>query len=362
MRVGDFYAVLGVRPEASAEEIRRAYHRLALRYHPDKNPGDSRAEERFKEVAAAYETLRDSRRRAEYNRESEGLRTSRAKERPPSRKEEEASSFRWSFGAERARRPRRGGDLSQEFSITLEQAHRGGDRYLSYSRLKRCGRCGGEGRLADAATAPCPKCRGRGKVELEDGPVRLTLTCSRCRGEGFLPSEGCPACGGEGMSRSGERLRVRVPAGVEDGMRLKLKGKGDEGLDGGGPGDLLVVIRVEKHPVFRRRGADIYFDFPVSFVQAALGGEVPIPTLDGEGKLKVPAGIQSGTVMRLKGKGMRKLGRRGRGDAQVVVFVETPVRLSSRQRELLREFETLSTERANPLRGNFIRKLRAIFG
>lgn len=359
MRIGDFYTVLGVGPEASAEEIRRAYHRLALRYHPDKNPGDKRAEERFKELAAAYETLRDSRRRAEYDRLSASLKRARKSERATPRKK--ASSPSWSFGATRPKRPRRGRDLTHEISITLEEAHRGGGQYLSYNRLKRCAQCGGRGRRPDAATTPCPKCWGRGEVRLEEGHITLTLTCSRCKGEGFVVKEVCPACRGEGRGSSPERLRIKVPPGVEDGMRLKLKGKGDEGVDGGGAGDLIVGVRIKRHPIFQRRGQDITFDFPINFVQAALGAEVAIPTLDGKGKLKVPAGIQSGTVLRLKGMGMHKLGKRARGDAQVRVLVETPVRLSARQREILREFEKLSPERGNPLKGSFLRKLRDIF-
>ncbi len=359
MRIADFYAVLGVRPEADAEEIRRAYHRLALRYHPDKNPGDKRAEERFKKVAAAYETLRDPRRRAHYDRLNPGLKASIKSERSSSR--EEASSFSQRFESGRPKRPERGRDLTQELSVTLEEAHRGGERGLSYTRLRRCQQCNGEGSRTGATTRCCPKCRGRGQVWLEDGPISLTLTCSRCKGEGFLLRELCPACKGEGRVSKLEHLRVKVPAGVDDGMRLKLEGKGDEGSDGGGAGDLLVGVRIERHPIFERRGQDIAFDLPISFVQAALGAEATIPTLDGEGKLKVPPGIQSGTVMHLKGKGLHKIGGGERGDARVRILVETPAKLSSRQRELLREFEKLSSERANPLRGSFLRKLRDIF-
>ena len=357
MKIADPYAVLGVRRDASPAELRAAYHRLALAHHPDRNPGDPGAGERFKEVVLAYEVLRDPLRRSAHD----------AGKRPgPGGFDEQweeifAQIFRRARppGARPGDGPR---DLQARLEITLEEAAGGAAREIASSRWVRCEACRGKGEDPAAQPAGCPLCKGTGELKYQRGLAGVTIPCSACEGRGRAVRERCPSCGGEGRKRREERLRVQVPACAGDGAHLKLRGKGDEGRARGEAGDLVVTVAVRPHPLFKREGLDLLFDLPVSFPQAALGDEVAVPTLSGEVKVRIPAGTQSGRVFRLRGKGLCPPGTIRPGDQRVRVVVETPTRLNERQKKLLEEFQRLSSPSTNPRMRKFWEKVKGFLG
>ena len=372
-RKRDYYEVLGVARDASAEDLKKAYRRLALQYHPDKNPGDQAAEERFKEISEAYQVLSDAEKRRAYDQfghaatEGAGFGGFRPGDFG-------AGSFNDLFndlfgdlfgagGGPRAHaRGRRGEDLRYNLELTFEQAAFGAEVTIQVPRHVGCAACGGTGAKAGTRPATCPTCRGMGQVRYTQGFFSINKTCPQCRGEGKFVEHPCPECRGAGLRRETASLSVKIPGGVETGQRLKLTGEGERGVRGGPPGDLYVVIGVKAHPLFERQGDDVVCEVPISFVKAALGAEIEVPTLDGTVALKVPAGTQSGKVFRLKGKGVPHLSAYGRGDQHVVVKVETPSGLNAKQRRLLEEFERASDGETHPLGKSFLEKVKEMLG
>jgi molecular chaperone DnaJ len=365
----DYYDVLGVSRLASDEELKKAYRKLALRYHPDKNPGDREAEERFKEIGEAYAILCDAERRAQYDRfghaafEQGGL---GGFDFSAGFEDILGDLFGDFFGTGRGRggrtRARRGQDLQYQLELTFEEAAQGCEKTLSIPRLTACTTCGGTGAKPGTKPTVCSQCRGSGQIRFQQGFFAIAKTCGTCAGQGTVISSPCADCDGAGARRRTHTLNVRVPAGVDSGSRLKLRGEGETGGNGGHPGDLYVLIRVAPHPIFTRDGVDVVCEVPVSVVQAALGTKLEIPTLDGPRKLDVPPGTQSGHVFRLRGLGVPDLNGYGRGDQVVRLAVETPRKLSARQRELLEEFARISGEEVHPMSKSFLEKVKSLLG
>jgi molecular chaperone DnaJ len=345
----DYYEILGVSHDASSDDLKKAYRRLALKYHPDRNPGDKDAEEQFKEAAEAYAVLSDPGKRQRYDRFGrEGL----GGQTGFSGFDQEIFGdfgdilgnlfgFGSIFGSSR-RGPRAGADLRYDLDITFDQAAAGLEAPIVIPRLDRCATCRGTGAKGKDGVKACSTCGGRGQVAFQQGFFTIARTCNSCGGSGKRIVTPCVACGGQGRVRAESSVTIRVPAGVDDGMRLRIAGEGEASADGGPPGDLYVVLHVAPHPVFRREGAHLYLDVPVSFAQAALGTVVRVPMIGGaEEELEVQPGTQSGTVLRLRGKGLPALDRNGRGDLHVTVRVETPRSLSSEQREIFNKLAEL---------------------
>jgi molecular chaperone DnaJ len=367
----DYYEVLGVSRTATEEEIKKAYRKLALKWHPDRNPEARReAEERFKEISEAYQVLSDPERRAQYDRfghaafEPGGV--GAGFDFTAGFEDILGDLFGDFFGTGRARasrgRARRGQDLQYRLELSFEEAARGCERTISLPRLSPCEQCGGRGTRRGTAPRACPQCRGTGQIRFQQGFFSIAKTCGNCGGQGTIITDPCPACDGTGSVRRTYTVNIKVPAGVDTGSRLKLRGEGEAGSPGAPPGDLYVLLEVRDHPIFVREGTDIVCEVPVSFPQAALGAELEVPTLDGTARVKIPPGTQSGHVIRLKGKGIPELGGYGRGDQVVRVVVETPRKLSPRQRELLEEFARLSGEEVHPLSKSFFEKVKAMLG
>ncbi|WP_456431726.1 molecular chaperone DnaJ [Thermosulfuriphilus sp.] len=351
----DYYEILGVSRDASAEEIKKAYRRLALKYHPDRNPGDKEAEERFKEASEAYEVLSDPEKRAVYDRfghqglSGQGYKTGFEDFQDIfstfSDLFEEFFGFSPGFSHRGRSRPRRGADLRYDLTIDLEDAATGKEVEIEFSRFEICLTCQGSGVRPGGQRSYCPVCQGRGQVVHSEGFFRISSTCPHCRGAGTINADPCPDCGGQGRLKRRRRLLVEIPPGVDTGNRLRIKGEGEAGLNGGPPGDLYVVIHVRPHELFERRGDDLFCRIPISFVKAALGDEITLKTLWGEERLSIPRGIQPGETLLLKGQGMPRLKGGGRGDLIVQIDVEIPRKLTRRQEELLREFEALEGEK-----------------
>ncbi|MCL5044225.1 MAG: molecular chaperone DnaJ [Deltaproteobacteria bacterium] len=369
----DYYEVLGVGRGAAEEEIKKAYRRLAIQYHPDRNPGNREAEERFKEINEAYQILSDAGRRAQYDRFGhdafQGPNAAGGFGFEFSQGFEEVFSdiFGDFFGTGRSRsrsRSRRGDDLRYDLEVDFEEAARGVEKTLKFQRLSQCESCAGTGaRGGVQGVRTCPNCRGTGQVRTQQGFFSISTTCGQCRGEGTIVAEPCPKCQGQGRVRRQQSLVVTIPAGVDSGSRLKLRGEGDAGIGAGPAGDLYVVVHLREHALFTRQDNDVVVEVPISFPQAALGTEMDVPTLEGKVKVRVPPGTQSGKVFRLKGKGFPDLHGHGRGDELVKFVVETPRRLTARQRELLEEFARIDGEEVNhPLSRGFVDKLKQMFG
>jgi molecular chaperone DnaJ len=366
----DYYEVLGVSRTADDEELKRAYRKLALKYHPDKNP-DTRAdaEERFKEVNQAYQILSDAQRRAQYDRFGHA-----AFEQGGPGGFDFAGGFDDIlgdlfgdfFGTGRARggraRARRGADLQYQLEISFVEACRGCEKTLSVPRLTRCETCGGRGAKPGTTPQTCPQCNGSGQIRFQQGFFSIAKTCGKCNGHGQIVTNPCPKCEGAGARRVTYTVNVKIPGGVDSGSRLKLRGEGEAGDHGGPSGDLYVVLEVEEHPIFTREGTDLVCEVPVSISQAALGTEIEVPTLDGSSKVKVPAGTQSGQMFRLRGRGVADLNGYGTGDELVRIVVETPKKLTARQRELLEEFATLAGEDVHPMSKSFFDKVKSMLG
>lgn len=365
----DYYEVLGVERGATAEEIKKAYRKVALKHHPDRNPGDKAAEEAFKEASEAYQILSDAERRAQYDRFGHAAFEQGA---GFGGFDFSAAGFEDIFGdifgdffggGRRGRsRARRGDDLRYDLEISFEESVFGAEKTIRVPRLIACEDCKGSGSRDGAPRETCTACRGSGQLRFQQGLFSIAKTCGQCQGQGSILRDPCRTCGGHGVVRKRQSLSVRIPAGVDTGSRLKLRGEGEGGANSGPPGDLYVVIHVHEHPLFRRDGTDVVCDVPIGFTQAALGAEIEVPTPHGKVKMKVPAGTQSGDVFRLKGKGVPDLRGYGHGDALVRVLVETPRKLTAKQRELLEEFARLSGEDVHPASKGFFDKVKEMFG
>ena len=354
--------MLGVHRNASETEIKKTYRKLALQYHPDKNPGNKESEEMFKEISEAYEVLSDSQKRAQYDQFGHaGL---------------GAGGFSGGFGAgspfgdifgdifgggRQRGRGKRGDDLLYNLDISFEEAAFGIETKIDVPYSKRCDTCGGSGAKAGTEPKVCPTCRGAGQVRFQQGYFSVSRTCNHCGGEGRIIDNPCQTCRGTGSVKDRKTISVKIPPGVETGNRLKLSGEGGQGTKGGPNGDLYVAIAVREHPIFTRDGNDVICEIPVSFVQAALGCDLQVPTLDGKVTMKIPEGTQSGKIFRLRDKGVPVLQGYGRGDQMVVIKIETPVNLNKRQKELLEEFARISGEEAHPMRKSFFEKVMGIF-
>ncbi len=362
----DYYKILGVSPQASQEEIKKAYRRLVLKYHPDRNPGDKEAEEKFKEINEAYEVLSDPEKRARYDSARSGGFFSR--DFNDIGFDSFSEFFRdifedfFGFGTSRSSRPRpeTGADLRYELEVTFEEAAKGAEKIIKIPKLGICPECGGSGARGEDLSI-CPTCGGRGVLTYREGFFTIRRTCHNCGGTGRVIKNYCPRCGGTGTVKVEKSLSIKIPPGVNNGTRLKIAGEGEPGRNGGPPGDLYIEIRLKKHPIFERSGDDIMCEVPISFVQACLGDEIEIPTLDGKMKLRIPPGTQPGDTFRIKGKGFPHLNGYGSGDEIVKIIVEVPKRLSRRQKELLLEFERISGD-SYPRRKKFFEKLRNLFG
>ena len=341
----DYYEVLGLNRGASDDDLKKAYRRLAMKYHPDRNPDDGNAEAKFKEASEAYEILSDGEKRAAYDRFGHAGVDPGAAGGPGgfngSFGDIFSDVFGDIFGAARSGRSsvEQGADLRYSLTLDLEQAVRGDDVEISVPVLAACDDCDGTGAKPGTGPETCPECNGAGRIRVAQGFFSLQQTCPRCRGAGKVITDPCRSCGGGGRIERRKTLSVRVPSGVDTGDRIRLTGEGEAGPRGGPPGDLYVQIDVRDHPIFVRDGRNLYCEVPVSFVQAALGGELEVPTLDGRVKIKVPRETQTGKMFRLRGKGVTPVRGGGIGDLVCKVVVETPVRLSEEQQEILREFE-----------------------
>ncbi len=345
----DYYEILGVSRDATQEEIKKAYRRLARKYHPDLNPGDKAAEEKFKEIQEAYEVLSDPKKRSEYDRY--GTVGGRSYSPPPGGDAgfegfdfsgfgdfsfEDIFSDLFSRRGRAEKGPRRGEDLTYTLTIPFEEAVKGGIITIKVKRMDRCPHCEGSGVEPGSRPTTCPNCGGTGRVQLSRGYLKFATVCPVCHGTGVLPGQKCRVCNGEGRVYKEETIKVRIPPGVRDGGRLRIPGKGNVGPKGGPPGDLYIIVNVLPHPVFRRQGDDIYITLPVTYSEAALGASVEVPTLDGKARLKIPPGTKSGQKLRLRGKGVpRPNGTRG--DMYVEVKIVPPDITDVKVRELLRE-------------------------
>ena len=358
----DYYEVLEVNRNASDSEIKKAYRRLAVKYHPDKNPGDKAAEDNFKELSEAYEVLSEPQKRAQYDQFGHagmgggGFSSGGFGGGSPFG-DIFGDIFGDVFGTRPRGRGRRGDDLQYTMEVKFEEAAFGVEKTVEVPYAKRCDSCGGSGAKAGTEPKVCPTCRGAGQVRFQQGFFSVSKTCSHCNGEGRVVESPCPSCRGAGTVRDRKTISVKVPAGVESGIRLKLSGEGGQGIKGGPNGDLYVVISVSEHPIFKREDNDVICEIPISYTQAALGCELEIPTLDGKVSMKIPEGTQSGTIFRLRGKGVPALQGYGRGDHLVIAKVETPSNLNKQQRELLEELARISGEEVNPLRKSFFAKV-----
>jgi len=375
----DYYDVLGVSRDASTDDIKKAYRRKAKELHPDRNADDPDAEQSFKEVNEAYEALKDPEKKAAYDRFGHAAFEGGMGGNGAARggggfgQGDFASAFSDVFddlfgdfmggggrGGARSR-AQRGADLRYNMTISLEDAFHGLRKTINVPSSVGCSACQGTGAESGAEPATCPTCSGLGKVRAQQGFFTVERTCPTCAGLGQIIKNPCKVCGGSGRVEKERALNVNVPPGVETGTRIRLAGEGEAGMRGGPPGDLYIFVSVRDHPIFRRDGSDLYCRVPVSIASAALGGEVEVPTIDGgRTRVKVPAGSQSGRQMRLRGKGMPALRGQGRGDMFIELQVETPVNLTSRQKEILREFERLS-ENNNPESSNFFSKVRSFW-
>jgi molecular chaperone DnaJ len=363
----DYYEVLGVSQDASEADLKKAYRQLAMQFHPDKNPGDAKAEERFKEVNEAYGVLSDPDKRAHYDRfgSAPGGAAGGGFEGGFGTLFEDIfeNFFAGAGGGRRGRsRAMRGEDLQYELKITLEEAAAGLDTKIQIPRLVRCDRCKGSGSEPGTHKTVCDTCQGRGEIRMSHGFLTVARPCPRCAGEGQITKNPCHDCRGEGRLRGEHVLSVKIPPGIDDGMQLRLSSEGSAGVNGGPAGDLYVLVRIRDHAIFARHGTDLLCDLPASFTQLALGAEIEVPVLNGTEKLKVPAGSQPQQVLRLRGKGMPRLRERGSGDACYRLLLEVPHKLTAKQREALEAFEAASKEHRGPLASAFIERMKKLLG
>lgn len=363
--VRDYYEVLGVSKDATQEEIKKAYRRLARKYHPDANPDDPQAEEKFKEISSAYEVLSDPEKRKQYDagrmffgrgaQGPGGFRTWQQQGAPFTGDWADlfkdlfgggfaGTGFGTPFGAATRQRAQRGQDVTATVRLSFDDAMKGVTAKISVPQSVQCAACGGSGAAPGTKPVTCPQCQGRGVISQSHGFFALTQPCPRCGGEGMVIEKPCATCGGTGTVKTLKKYSVPLPAGIKDGTKIRLKGKGEPGINGGPPGDLYVVAQVDESPLYERRGADLVIEVPVTMTEAALGATVKVPILDGAVALKIPAGTEDGKLLRIKGKGAPKLQGSGRGDLIARIKVLTPKNLTREQKELLKKFAELRNE------------------
>lgn len=381
----DYYEVLGVSRDVSAEDLKKAYRKLAVKYHPDKNPGDKAAEDKFKEVGEAYDVLSDEEKRAAYDRYGHAAFAGGMGGPAASGAggfHDPFDIFREVFGGgggggifesffgggggggrqQRRDGPQRGSDLRYGVEITLEDAANGVEREIEYDRLASCKTCSGSGSTSGSGKKTCRTCGGAGQVISSRGFFQIQQTCPDCGGSGEVISDPCKVCSGTGRTKERTKLRVKIPAGIEDGSRLRSSGNGDYGSKGGPAGDLYIVVQIKPHEIFEREGDDLHCQMPLSFTTAALGGETTVPTLEGKANLKVPAGTQNGTTFRLRGKGMKTLGKDAHGDLYVHVQIAVPTKLTAAQKGHLQAYaESFGEAPASSMEESFFEKAKKFF-
>ncbi len=375
----DYYDILGVQKNASVDDIKSAYRRLALKYHPDRNPADRKgAEEKFKELSEAYAVLSDQQKRAQYDQFGHAGIDSRYTTEDIYRGADFSSIFEdlgmggldlgdifehfgLFGGGARSGGRRRGSDLQYDLEITFEEAAFGTTKSFVVPRHEICQACKGEGAAPGSSKTRCPQCGGSGQVSSSRGFVFFSRACDKCHGEGTIIAKPCPKCRGTGRVVVERKISVKIPAGIESGMRLRVSGEGEAGLRGGQRGDLYVLVYVKPHEIFERHNDDILCEVPISMVEASLGTEVEVPTLEGKVRMSVPPGTQSGKIFRLKGKGIVNLHDRLRGDEHVRIIVETPANLNNAQRRILEDFARASGEETFPKAASFIKKIKGFF-
>ena len=362
----DYYAVLTVEKTATVEEIKKAYRKCALMHHPDRNSGDKKAEEKFKEATEAYQVLADPQKRQIYDQYGhEGLDAQRGR-----------GGFSGGFGdtfedifeaffggaSSRGRQPPpKGADPQHDLEISFNEAAFGVEKEMEIRRDEKCATCKGEGAQAGTSRKTCATCHGSGQVLASSGFFSISRPCQRCHGQGNMVEHPCTACQGSGRVGVKRKIQVKIPAGVDNGLRLRMAGEGEGGAQGGPRGDLYIDIYVRAHEFFTREGDNILCQVPISFVQAALGCELKVPMLAGTTTLKIPPGTQTGRVFKLKGKGIASLQDQGIGDEEIKISVETPAHLSTEQKELLMQFAALSGEKVNPISSTFMERVRELF-
>ena len=369
----DYYEVLGVQRNVSEEEVKRAYRKLAVKFHPDKNPDDPHAEEKFKEIGEAYDVLMDPDKRAAYDRFGHAAFAQGTAARGGFH--DPFDIFREVFGGAgggifetffggvgtRGEDRQRGSDLRYDMQIKLEEAAFGVEKEIEIQKLDTCDKCQGSGAEPGSRTINCPACGGRGQVISSRGFFQVSQTCPRCRGAGQIIERPCRQCQGEGRLEKMSRIMLKVPAGIADGSRLRSSRNGEAGTRGGPHGDLYVVIHIKEHKIFQREDDNLYCEVPIPFSSAALGGEVDVPTLEGKAHLKVPVGTQSGQIFKLRGKGIVNVNGRERGDLLARLIVEVPTRLNAEQRQKLEEFAALCGEENTPMRKSFFERAKEFF-
>jgi len=375
IRKRDYYEILGVDRGVSPEDLKRAYRKLAVKFHPDKNPDDRAAEEKFKEIAEAYEVLSDASKRAAYDRYGHAA-FQGGMGSPGGGFHDPFEVFREVFGggvgggifdhffgggAPDPSGRQRGSDLRYDLQITLEEASRGCEKEIEIRKLESCEPCAGSGAQKGSKAIACPTCRGRGQVVVSRGFFQVAQTCPACHGTGRIIEKPCHSCQGEGRLERTSRVKIKIPAGIDSESRLRSNGGGEAGLRGGPPGDLYVVVHIKEHEVFTRNGMDLNCEVPIPFTTAALGGEIRVPTLDGAVSLKIPPGTQSGSTFRIRGLGMPALQGPGKGDILTYVQVEVPTRLNHEQRESLQKFAELCGEENNPINKSFYDRVKSFF-
>ena len=376
-RKRDYYEILGVERGVGDDELKRAYRKLAVKFHPDKNPGDHEAEEKFKELGEAYEVLSDSSKRAAYDRYGHaafqnGMGAGGGGFHDPFDLFREVFNggggggifdhfFGGGGGSTDPSGRQRGSDLRYDMQISLEEAAKGCEKEIEIRKLDPCESCTGSGAQKGSKAVTCPTCRGRGQVVVSRGFFQVAQTCPACHGTGRIIEKPCHSCQGEGRVEKTSRVKIKIPAGIESESRLRSTGGGEAGLRGGPAGDLYVVVHIKEHEVFTRNGIDLACEVPIPFTTAALGGEIRVPTLEGAVSLKIPAGTQSGSTFRIRGLGMPALQGIAKGDILTYVQVEVPTRLDAEQREALQKFAELCGEENNPINKSFYDRVKSFF-
>ena len=368
----DYYEVLGVKKSSNKDEIKKAYRKLALKYHPDKNKGDKASEEKFKEASEAYHVLSDDKRKASYDQFGHSAFQGGGGQGGFGNFDFSSSfsdifedvfgdlgDFGFGSSRSRARSTRRGNDLRYDISIDLNDAYSGVDKKINYTTYKKCKTCSGNGAKPGSKPSACKYCGGQGKVRSSQGFFTIQQTCPECSGEGEKITSPCNSCSGMGKTQSDESVSVKIPKGVDDGTRIRIAGKGEAGYKGGTSGDLYLFVSVEPHNIFKRSEENLFYELPISLADAALGTTVEVPSIDGgKTKIKIPSGTQSGKQLRLRGKCMPILRRNISGDLYIRIMTEVPTSLTKKQKDLLEEFRTLEDNKSNPLIKTFFDKAK----